>query len=180
MLDAIHKTRAYLNYLEQHYVAVQDAWAKVQVVCSDMKFLHNEDICYRIDKAVKEHDASKLTSQEFVPFRRQYYPTNKEKAQLALDPFVNRSKYLEAEALHIQRNNHHAEKWMALCEDRLYSTVSCVHMLCDWIARDVAIDSVPAPEYYQNSEHKSKMPVWADKLILEIFSRVYKEDINES
>lgn len=70
----INKTREYLNYLEEHIDNVRKAFCYISEKCKDMYFIKNTD-CYEVLKSdIINHDISKFSIQEFVPYRKSFYP----------------------------------------------------------------------------------------------------------
>ena len=63
MLDKTQKTREYLDYLEKHYLLVQEAWIYVKNKCHDIPFMQDKLLVARITKLIKKHDASKLSRE---------------------------------------------------------------------------------------------------------------------
>ena len=115
-LDVIQKTREYLDYLENHVKMVQQVWAELRVNIWDSYFID------AMNKEIEAHDLSKLSEEEFVQYRRRFFPAHEE-------PSGGLSEWKEAVNHHYANNSHHLESPMyhSWLKDN-------VHLACDWIA----------------------------------------------
>lgn len=172
MIDKIRKTREYLDYLEEHYNNVQKAWALLQEKCKDMRFVY-DDWCWGvIDADVKRHDESKLSQEEFVPYRINFFPGVDE---------IHTKKAKEAFKLawdhHKKENNHHWETWVSLTNQTgslssMYGDVYVALNVIDWVAMGMKMGDT-AKEYYEINKATIKIPDWAEEMMYEIFKRIY-------
>jgi hypothetical protein len=142
----ITKTREYLDYIEEHYNNVQRAWKEVQKKCGakGFHFLSDDHSFWMIDGEVKEHDLSKLSHEEFIPYRERYFPVPGRE----LDG-EQAEEHVKAAWLHHYENNpHHPENWT---KREFYhpheATWHCVHMVLDLIAMSYKFRGT-AREYY--------------------------------
>lgn len=163
-LEQINKTREYLNYLEEHILNVQKAWNVIKEKCKDLRFMYDDFYYFSIDEEIYNHDVSKLSEQEFVQYRKSFYPTSEE------------SKYDISEAWehHKKNNPHHWENWTTI-KPRWDADweVHCVHMVCDWMAMGYKFGDT-AKMYYESNKDKIILPEYAIDFIYSIFDRVYK------
>jgi hypothetical protein len=159
VIKKIHKTREYLDYLEEHYNNVQESWKLVQEKCSDMQIMQHRTI---IEQEVLEHDDSKMSKEEFVQYREAFYPIN--------DLEKEKSDFEQAWIHHKINNNHHWEHWTR--KTTAYADVFVVLNVIDWIAMGVKNKNT-ALEYYEYSKDKIDIPQWAEDLMYEMFDRVY-------
>ena len=165
MLAVINKTRRYLDYVEGHYKNVQRAWGDVQEKCGGMRFVSDDFVWGLLDAEIKCHDLSKMSVEEFVPFRRNFYPTE----------FESRHKVAPDNALahHQDHNPHHWQNWTNMGEWAPYDReINCVHMVIDWIAMSYKFGGT-ARKYYEANKHEIHLPNWAVVFINEIFDLVY-------
>lgn len=165
MKKKIRKTREYLDYIEEHYDNVQKAWKELQEKCKDMRFVYDDYVWGNIDEAVKEHDLSKLSMWELIPYRIKFFPTEVEKS-------ANGIAFAKAWEHHQKENPHHWQNWTKLPKGNPYTwEIHCVHMVIDWMAMGYKFDDT-AQAYYENNKDKINIPDYAVKFIYEIFSRL--------
>lgn len=166
MIEKIRKTREYLDYLERHYNNVQDAWKLLQEKCSDMEFICSSRIFNSIDKLVKNHDDSKLSKDEFVQYRKYFFPVSKSEKK--------KSGFRTAWEKHLDLNEHHWQNWTKK-DSKFFETRGSIYLInniVDWIAMGFEKDDT-AKEYYENNKDKIILPDWSIKLMYEIFDRIY-------
>lgn len=161
--NLINRTRAYLDYLEEHILNVQRAWLELQESCKCMRFIYDDYVYSLIESEVKRHDVSKLSEHEFVQYRKAFYPTE------------NEPKYNMAAAWrhHKKYNPHHWENWTKTANiDNPYTwEVNCVHMVIDWMAMSYTFGDT-AQQYYESNQDEIKLPEYAVKFIYEIFNKI--------
>jgi hypothetical protein len=165
MKSLIQKTRGYLNYVEEHYDNVQKAWKVVQEKCTDMAFISDDFIWYHIDQEVKNHDKSKLSHEEFIPYRQRFFADKGEQ--------IRNGAFDKAWTHHKKHNLHHWESWTGQNPNDHGQAIHCVHMVVDWMAMGYKFGDT-AQAYYEKNKDKIHLPDWAEKFIYEIFKRVYK------
>ena len=165
IFELINKTSEYLEYVEDHVKNVQKAWEVLKKKCHDMRFIWDDFYYFTILSEIESHDISKLSEQEFVQYRKSFYPAEFE------------SKYVLDEAWehHKKNNRHHWENWTTM------ETVSfpdeweihCAHMICDWMAMGYKFGDTPR-QYYEKNADKIKIPGYAIDFIYEIFNKIEK------
>ena len=161
-MEIIEKTQEYLSYIKEHVLNVRKAWGELQEKCKDMRFMWDDYYFFSISDEVDFHDISKLSEQEFVQYRKSFYPTDTE------------PKYDISEAWehHKNKNPHHWENWTSIkWVDNPTVEVHMVHMVLDWMAMGYKFGDT-AQEYYESNKDKIKLPDYAVKFIYEIFSRI--------
>ena len=166
MLNLIKKTRDYLDYIEEHYNNVQKAWKLIQEKCSDMNFITNTYLFNEIDGLVKDHDLSKLSMEEFIPYREKFFPLKSENP----DP----SRFDMAWEHHKENNWHHWQNWTQVEAGFPNAVVFLVDNLCDWAAMGFKFGDT-AKDYYEKNKHEIKLPEWAVELMYKIFDCIYPE-----
>lgn len=172
MIRVMVKTAEYLEYIKDHYNKVQQAWNDVKEACRDEIFISDDYRFNIIDRQIKDHDRSKLSQEEFVPYRKQFFPAEGEIKDL---PEV----FDAAWEHHKERNSHHWETWTARKEyPPYYPEISCVHMVVDWIAMADARNN-PIDKYYNENKDEIKIPEWAHKLVQDILTRVAEYRMEE-
>ena len=174
-LDVIKRTREYLDYLEAHVNNVKRAWELVCKACPSEKFVCDDYLYHSITDMVNKHDLSKLYEEEFVQYRRHFYPVGND-----FIPDEPGNDYDMAWEHHLRVNEHHWEYWVGkLFYDPHASTCHCVCILLDWLAMgmffhpDAFIDNTLA--YYNNNKSKIKLPSWAHELIITVIERISHE-----
>jgi hypothetical protein len=166
MIEKIKKTREYLDYLEEHYNNVQKAWELLKDKCKDMKFIYDDYYYFTINKLIKFHDESKLSSDEFVQYRMYFYPVDKsEKENSCLSDAWENHKIF---------NTHHWENWTKHCYKDYHAEIFLVENIIDWVAMGFKFGDT-AQSYYEKNKHEIKFPEWAEKLAYEIFERIYEK-----
>jgi len=167
VLQKIIKTREYLNYIEEHILNTKKAWAIIKKKCEDMEFVFDHLLCDWIEAEVKFHDMSKLSEEEFVQYRKFFYPTELEKRKEKYD-------ITDAWFHHLKCNGHHwenLEKEKDCHEDEWI--IRCVHMVVDWVAMGFKFGDT-AQQYYERNKANIKISKIAENLIYAIFNRLAK------
>lgn len=164
MVETIEATRSYLDYIREHYNNVQKAWVIIQDRCKDkgFAFLYDNYRFFSLDQMIKKHDESKLSKEEFVPYRMKFFPT---KYDISYVEDVEK-EFNQAWEHHKKHNDHHWENWVNI--EHPYSEVFVVHNICDWMAMGMKFNDT-AKEYYEKNKDKILVPTWADDFICSIF-----------
>ena len=76
----------YLDYIEEHYNNVQEAWKIINDKCQNkgFRFIYDDFVWHTIDSEVKAHDLSKLSPEEFTQYRQFFFPCDGEEKDEAL------------------------------------------------------------------------------------------------
>lgn len=170
--DKIAKFREYLNYFERHYDNVQMAWKFINDRCQgkDFRFMSDDFVWHSIDTAIFFHDESKLSINEFLQYRRRWFPVK--------DETQDDEEYLLAWEHHKQCNEHHWENWTVNQANCMYGDIFVVQMVCDWVAMGFEFGDT-AKSYYEKNKDKIKLPDWAIRLMYEIFDCIYPKSLDE-
>lgn len=161
-LDLIKKTREYLDYLEDHILNVNRAWAELQAKCKDMNFMYDDYIWSLIDDYIQEHDLSKLSEHEFVQYRKAFYPLEHEA----------KFDMTGAWEHHKDNNPHHWENWTKKSDWIPFEwQVHCVCMIADWVAMGYKFGDT-AQKYYEANKDKIAIPDYAVSFVYEVFGRL--------
>jgi len=165
-LEKVVKTREYLNYVEEHYKNVQDAWGVIKGACKDMNIVYDDFVYGAINEFIIQHDMSKLSAEEFIQYRENFRPISDEEKCEGFDA---------AWENHKKCNPHHWQNWVEIDDENPYTQlVHCVCMVADWIAMGMKFGDT-ARDYYEKNKGEIKIPDWSVKLINEIFDRVYSK-----
>lgn len=168
-LKHIAKIREYCDYLEEHILNVEKAWKIVQEKCADLHPICDDYHWSTIDADIRFHDLSKVSLQEFIQYQRKFFPVK----EASYEDNIN---FAAAWENHKARNPHHWENWTKKEESFPNETAcDCVSMVCDWMAMSMKLGGTAA-EFYAKNKHKMNLPPWADKLVLDMFSRIYPKD----
>ena len=165
----IQKFREYLDYFERHYDNVQWAWALINEKCNGkgFRFMSDDFVWGSIDEAIKMHDESKLSTQEFTQYRNYFFPAHGEERDKFSFDF--------AWEHHLDQNEHHWQNWTQRQENgMMYADIFLVQMVCDWMAMGVEKGDT-AKSYYEKNKDSIHLPEWAVKLMYQIFEQVYPQ-----
>lgn len=169
----IAKFREYLNYLERHYDNVQMAWKLINDRCQrkGFRFMSDDFVWGSIDEAIKMHDESKLSMQEFTQYRNYFFTAEgEEKDKLSFDLAWDH---------HLDQNEHHWQNWTQRQENgMMYADIFLVQMVCDWVAMGFEFGDT-AKDYYEKNKERINLPDWAIRLIYEIFDCIYPKSLDE-
>lgn len=181
MINKIQATRLYLDYLEEHYNNVQEAWKLVREKCAEsgktFRFMSDGFAYETINADVVWHDESKMSSQEFVQYREKFFPTEKEKELSASDESLKKrvtASFKEAWGNHKKNNTHHWQNWTVNYKNDPYADVYATMMAIDWIAMSMKFGGT-ARKWYRGEKSKvgDFLPEWAEKHVMDIFECVY-------
>lgn len=163
-LKHIVKIRQYLNYVEEHIRNVQRAWNIVYSKCKDMHPFTDDFLYHTIAQMIIEHDISKLSVEEFIPYQQKFYPV--------YEGHSNDLAFDYAWEHHKAHNPHHWENWTKREESFPNENLChCVCMVVDWVAMGMSFEN-DAEEYYEKNKERIDLPWWAVTFIREIFRRL--------
>ena len=201
--EVIDKEREYANYILDHIMNVQIAYNKLikDRIFEPVEIEVDNGITWKIDNwamddakkylefEVKNHDLSKFSEEEFIPYRIHFFPTETEKKRIESDPEYAaevEASFREAWQHHWLNNPHHAKKFVfELQEDgsvkRLdtpqnMSEGDILHMICDWAAMSMKFqgDMAECVTWYNTKadDEKSYMSP-TTKAITEYFLKLF-------
>lgn len=168
------KIREYCDYIDEHLRNVAIAWAVLQRKCKSMHFVYDDWVWAHIDQLVKEHDISKMSMEEFIPYQRKFFPADKEVIK-----GERKEAFEKAWQHHQDHNPHHWQEWTREGRENGHQeqTMHCACMVIDWMAMSIKFGG-SAEDYYRREERKGKiqLPVWAKRFLDEIFEQLRKGD----
>jgi len=174
-INKCKSTRDYFNYIQEHIMNVQNAWAILELKCKDEKFIYDDFEYNILDQEIKNHDLTKYSDEEFIPYRNKFYPYKKYdgEEQQFFDMEFNK-----AWEHHKKYNDHHWETWTI----KKYPTsdiqsLHCVHMFIDWMAMSMKFKNTPV-SYYEKNKDKITIPNWAEDMIYRLNSKIEKRNKN--
>lgn len=158
--DYIEKTRAYLDYLEEHLENVRKAFCDLSVICDGMWWVGDDLAWHTIRDEVEWHDISKFSKEEFVQYRDSFFPVN--------DKDKKNSGMAEAWDHHKKENQHHHET--------VRHRLDVIHMVIDWTAMGYKFRDT-AQEYYE--ANKGKIILTEDQIetMYEVFDRIRERSV---
>lgn len=172
MTQTIRQTEAYLQYVEEHYMNVQRAWALMKKKCSDHAFVTHDLSRKFLDEEVNRHDLSKLSKAEFTPFRRKFFPTS-----FDIDKGQIRQEFSLAWIHHQDHNHHHWQRWTKTDYTGAFSQkLHCVHMIVDWVAMGFKFENT-ARSYFELNHENILIPGWAVRFLYSVFSALEDKEI---
>lgn len=151
----IDRTREYLDYLEDHLTKVAIAFDDLSNACEGMWWVGDDYAWHTLRRDVELHDISKFSEEEFVQYRKTFYPIDKDEKEN-----VDFKSALEH---HKEQNHHHFES----CQTYL----DMVHMIIDWTAMSYTFGGT-AQEYYEKNKEKIIVPTHLIPDMYEIFIRL--------
>lgn len=126
----------YNDYLKKHINGVVHAWIKY---ANDFIQIFNlsDATVGLIENLVKNHDKSKYDRCEFNPYRKRFYPNEKENNRSEKDE----NEYREAILHHYHNNPHHWNYWVYYDINEpenpmILDMPDCyiIELICDWIS----------------------------------------------
>lgn len=169
MYELLQKTQEYLNYIEEHYNNVQKAWEILKEKCKHSPFIYDDFNYFTIDELIKNHDLSKLSNEEFIPYRKQFFPTSFEKLA------DNKEAFDLAWRHHKENNPHHWEHWIekhnTVMPDNYDGRAQFICMVCDWMAMSMKFGDTPR-EYYEKNKNKIQLSEDFIQWLYAIFEKI--------
>lgn len=157
------KIQKYLDYVTEHYDNILKAWKTVQKKCFDMSFIVDENIFSQLNIEVTQHDLSKVSNFEFIPYVQQFYDDiTSEKKQ---------AEYNSAWEHHKINNSHHWENWTKNLGNDVNWQINCVHMVVDWLAMSLKFGDT-VKDYYERNKDRILIPEQCLGFLNEIIDRL--------
>lgn len=153
--EYIDKTRAYLDYLEEHIENVRLAFDSLSRICESMWWVKDCMIWHQLRQDVFLHDVSKFSAEEFTQYRQSFYPIEGEGK--------NRVAFNNAWDHHKNDNHHHHESVSNLS--------AVVHMIVDWTAMGYKFGDT-AQSYYENNKAGIELTEDQIEFMYEIFKKI--------
>lgn len=138
--EYIKQTRAYCDYLEEHFNNIAKAFDEVYSACKQLNFFIDDYNFHTLYREVELHDISKFSSAEFTQYRKKFFPINNQQ--------VDVTNFDKAWEHHYTNNTHHWESATA--------QLDVIHMVIDWTAMSYKFGGT-AQSYYEANLHKIKL-----------------------
>ena len=158
--DYIDATRKYLSYLEEHLNNVRVAHSHLSNACKDMWWTTDDFFWHTLLNDVKHHDLSKFSENEFVQYRKHFYPIDGEIP----------SDFDSAWENHKRENHHH---WETVSDE-----YDLVHMIIDWTAMSYKFGG-SAQSYYEKNAATIHISDYHKKYMYEIFEKIAEYEKNQ-
>ena len=124
--------KKYKAYIDNHKKNVVETWEELKKnkIIHDfiLKESQNEKIDEILDKNIAMHDNSKFSEEEWEPYRKRFYPINKE------EQISSKNEFFKAWAHHKKHNTHHHDHWKEINQNDKMPFTDVVEMCCDWIS----------------------------------------------
>jgi hypothetical protein len=121
-----------------------------------------------MDMMIREHDISKMSQEEFIPYQRRFFPV----LGVSLG-----NDFGSAWENHKALNPHHWENWTISPQTFPNEhACHCVCMLVDWMAMGLHFGDT-AEEFYTKNAHKIKLPEWAIGFLQDMFAALRRQEI---
>lgn len=163
------KMEEYAKYIDDHIERVQIAYANLisinpqllRKICEDYMDCKNYDnydaLLKRVQYNIINHDKSKYSDEEFLAYRKNFYPVDdREKEE-------NKKDFEKAWKHHYENNTHHWEYWKKkdakTNKDTDYNKMSLIAMLemiCDWMAMSSKFNNTVI-EWYSKEKDNIKL-----------------------
>ena len=172
----IDQTRAYLDYLEEHFTNIRKAFQAISEACNGMVWVGDDRTWHTLRHEVCWHDVSKFSMEEFTQYRAKFFPTGYETQDIA-------SNFDIAWEHHYSFNEHHAEFINALSDEVITAKPGLVerylvHMVVDWTAMGYKFGDT-AQNYYEANRTKTNLLPQHEKFIYTIFERLLHVNTNQ-
>lgn len=165
-LSVIDKTMEYLEYLKVHILHVEQAFVYVSDKCNKFDVFTNTSQYDKLSMEVLNHDMSKLSVDEFVQYRKYFFPTDTENRK-DLELLFNNSQIH-----HKSNNSHHWEnQTLSFNKNDDEQKIHCFHMVIDWVAMSYKFGGT-AEQYYNENKSKIDIPAYAMDYLDKILQRL--------
>ena len=175
------KNEEYTNYINTHIKNVELMFNKYFI-----PLLNKENISSKIDdkilketisnmgEQIKKHDSSKFSKEEFIFYRKKFYPTSFEKNNIDMQKQINKD-FKNAWKHHYKNNPHHPFYWIE--ENGNIKNMSLnyiIEMICDWFAMSFYFKS-NFKKWFDNAvKEKNSMNDYTKELVNEILFNILK------
>lgn len=153
--DYIDKTRAYLDYLEEHIEYVRKAFIELSKACDGMAWVGDDCSWHTLRAEVMAHDLSKFSAAEFVQYRDTFFPaTEADRVNNGFDAAWEHHKLM----------NHHHNETVENYND-------LIHMIIDWTAMGYKFGDT-AESFYDKHKYEMGLSKVYETFIRKIFHRI--------
>lgn len=169
MKEIFEKQKEYHKYIKDHQSNVLKCYTKLMQYKSPViheLFIDDdtliEDVCSRCMK----HDKSKLSYDEFEPYRKHFYPINEEEKENSKELFEKACNF------HYMRNDHH---WQHRVNTDTLNKPACIENIIDWMAMGITHGDT-AYEYYNANKDTIQLNEAERQYMESILNAMEEED----
>lgn len=170
-IEYINQTTKYLEYLQEHLDNVKKAYNHIAEILFDKRTQLGkiigqdvEEFLFLLKEEVKNHDLSKFSDYEFVPYRVKFFPVSEEEANHQDDIQID---FKSAWMNHKLENHHHWET--------AQTKIDIVHMIIDWTAMGYKFGDT-AKEYYEANKDRIQLSKEHEDFMYDIFGLIESEE----
>lgn len=169
VMEVLKKEKEYKLYIEEHIENVRKAFKEIINSEDDyIKMMLTDEKTFKsLETAVKNHDKSKYSAEEFQAYRKNFFPINEEEKQ------NNKEAFDKAWEHHWTNNTHH---WQNREGSEEVNVVAVFEMIIDWMAMGYKFNDT-AIEYYKKNKEEIKLNEYEREITEAILKAFYKEEI---
>lgn len=173
MEELLHKTREYLDYVENHYNNIKKAYVVLEKAIKGKELWFSDPVFTEyMDGRIKTHDMSKLSVEEFVQYRQRFYPTSYE---VVMDKEVFKGAWSN----HCEVNDHHWQNWTRKYDKLDNESLGAIlENVIDWMAMGYEFGDTALEYYEANPQISESIPGWAKETLKKVLE--YVEDYQNS
>ena len=142
------QTKNYKKYIKEHQENVKKAFEEIKE--NPIIFQrYSGEILNALWERVLVHDESKYSEEEFIPYRKNFFPINTEEKE------NNRLDFDKAWEHHWKNNSHHwqhRKNKTSFNKDNQEEVLDVLENLLDWIAMGYKFNNRPY-QYYENNKN---------------------------
>jgi hypothetical protein len=154
----MNQTEEYFKYIEEHRSNVRKAWGKIKPLVSQGNY---DNLI--MEKIIASHDLSKYSDEEFVAYRKRFFPYEKE--------VYYESEFEDAWQHHKDNNPHHWENMLATNYENPNIYEHTLEMICDWYAMAIKFKEGHR-DYYNKKKDEIQLQEWQRELIEFVYDKL--------
>ena len=147
------KNREYKASIDEHKKNILKAFYEM-FECIDLEWIMKDPKIYNnLWTRALEHDDSKYEKAEFQPYRKHYFPIDKE------EQITSGSEYLKAVEHHYANNDHHWQNRINWKDEdfNINTELACLENVMDWLAVGYKFGNRPY-QYYDLHKEEITLP----------------------
>ena len=161
--EVAEKQKEYIKYIDEHVKNVQKAWFEMKIRCKTyLTYMCPMSDFKLIEHCINTHDRSKYSSDEFEPYRKNFYPINDEEKN------NNKEDFDKAWVHHYMTNPHHWNHWSSIGREDEMPFTFVVEMVCDWQAMGYKFGN-NAKDWYEKNKNEivlgKRQRKWVEELL---------------
>lgn len=142
------QTKLYIKYIVEHKKNIEKAFEEMKE--NSLIFQrYDDDILDALWERVLVHDESKYSEEEFIPYRKNFFPINAEEKE------NNKSDFDKAWEHHWKNNSHHwqyRKNKTSFNKDNKKEVLDVLENVLDWMAMGYKFNDRPY-QYYENNKN---------------------------